>query len=136
MKRETPKRHSIQARVYYEDTDAGGIVYHAKYLHFAERGRTEFLRALGYDHARTRADHAMHWVVSRLGIVYRAPAKLDDLLDVETEVASCTATRLGLKQVIRRADKVVAELDVEIVALGLSGRPVRIPPQLRQIWGG
>jgi acyl-CoA thioester hydrolase len=123
-------------RIYYEDTDDGGIVYHANYLKFAERGRTEWLRALGYDHKRILAEDNLILVVRHVEIDYRAPAKLDDLLEVRTETAEWGNTSITLKQSVHRNDKLLAELKVTIVAITPDGKAVRIPPHLRQIFGG
>jgi acyl-CoA thioester hydrolase len=127
--------HSIQARVYYEDTDAGGIVYHSNYFKFAERGRTEMLRALGYDHHQVRADHNLMLVVRHAEIDWRASGKLDDLLDIKTDVVACGNTSMTMKQVISRGNTVLAEIKIVVVAVSDIGRAVRIPPQLRQIFG-
>ena len=123
-------------RIYYEDTDAGGIVYHANYLKFAERARTEYLRSKGYDHQRILAEDKLILVVRHEEIDYRAPAKLDDLLEMRTETSEWGNTSLTLKQAVYRADKLLAELKVTIVAVSKEGKAVRIPPHLRQIFGG
>ncbi len=128
--------HAIQVRVYYEDTDAEGIVYYANYLKFAERGRTEFLRAIGYGHHQALAEHKLVLVVRRAEIEYLAPAKLDDWLDISTEVVDFRNSSLTMKQTIRCKDKVLAEITVLIVAVGASGKAVRLPPHLRQIFEG
>lgn len=127
--------HHIPARVYYEDTDAGGIVYHANYLKFSERGRTEFLRALGYDHHQVRAEHNLMLVVRHAEIDYRASGKLDDMLDISTEVVEFGNTSLTMKHIISRGDTVLAEIKVVVVAVSGIGKAARIPPQLRQIFG-
>ena len=127
--------HHIPARVYYEDTDAGGIVYHANYLKFSERGRTEFLRALGYDHHQVRVEHNLMLVVRHAEIDYRASGKLDDMLDISTEVIEFGNTSLTMKHIISREDTVLAEIKVVVVAVSGIGKAARIPPQLRQIFG-
>lgn len=129
-----PEPYIFPIRIYYEDTDAGGIVYHANYLKFAERGRTEYLRSLGYDHRRMLAEDNLILVVRHIEIDYRAPARLDDLLEVRTETASWGNTSIVLKQTIHRADKLLAELKVTVVAITPEGKAVRIPPHLRQIF--
>lgn len=129
------KPHHIPARVYYEDTDAGGIVYHANYLKFSERGRTEFLRALGYDHHQVRAEHNIMLVVRHAEIDYRASGKLDDLLDISTEVTEFGNSSMQMQHIISRGDTVLAEIKVVIVAVSGIGKAARIPPQLRQIFG-
>jgi acyl-CoA thioester hydrolase len=130
------KSFRFPIRVYYEDTDAGGIVYHANYLKFAERGRTEWLRATGHDHQKVLADHKLILVVRHAEIDYRAPARLDDLLDVRTEILAFGNTSFDLKQEIVRGDKLLAELKITIVAVTKEGKPLRLPPQLRQIFEG
>ncbi|MDD4615705.1 MAG: tol-pal system-associated acyl-CoA thioesterase [Alphaproteobacteria bacterium] len=127
----------IQARVYYEDTDSGGVVYYANYLRFAERGRTEFLRKLGFNHHQVREEHNSVLVVRHVDVDYLAPAKLDDLLDVSTEVIDCKNSSLMMKQTISRDGAALVEMKVQIVAVGMaSGKAVRLPPQLRQIFDG
>ncbi len=124
------------ARVYYEDTDAGGIVYHANYLKFAERARTEWLRAMGYDHRRVLAEHNLILVVRHAEIDFRAPARLDDLLEVKSELNAIGNTSLDLKQAVYCGDKLLAELKIIVVAITPEGKPLRLPPHLRQIFGG
>jgi len=130
-----PNFYTFPIRIYYEDTDAGGIVYHANYLKFAERGRTELLRTLGYDHKKVLAEHNLILVVRHIEIEYRAPARLDDLLEVRTEALSIGNTSIGLKQAVYREDKLLADLKVTVVAINPQGKALRLPPQLRQIFG-
>jgi acyl-CoA thioester hydrolase len=133
---EQPKHPFVwPIRIYYEDTDAGGIVYHANYLKFAERGRTELLHALGYHHRQVLAEHNLILVVRHIEIDYRAPARLGDLLEVRTEATDCGNTSFTLKQGIYRDDKLLADLKVVIVAITPEGKALRLPPQLRQIFG-
>lgn len=124
----------LTCRVYYEDTDAGGIVYHANFLKFAERARTEALRAGGYDHKRVMDEFGLLLVVKHIEIDYKAPARLDDLLTVVTDVVAPGNTSLTLKQTLVRESTVLAVLKVVIVAITPEGRPMRWPPQLRQIF--
>jgi acyl-CoA thioester hydrolase len=131
-----PDTHRFPIRIYYEDTDAGGIVYHANYLKFAERARTEYLRSKGYDHRRILAEDKFILVVRHEEIDYQAPAKLDDLLEVRTETLEWGNTSITLKQSVYRNDKLLAELKVTIVAVSPEGKAVRIPPHLRQIFSG
>jgi len=125
----------MTARVYYEDTDAEGVVYYANYLRFAERGRTEFLRALGYDHHQVRNKFSLFLVVRRAEIDFLASAKLDDLLDIQTETTEVRHASLTMKQVISCNGKIYAQINVVLVAVSQLGKPTRIPPQLRQIFG-
>ena len=132
----TPEPFSISARVYYEDTDAGGVVYHANYFKFAERARTELLRHAGWDRPRQEKELGVAFLVRQAEIDYRAPARLDDLLHVTAEVLAIGNTSLTLRQCISRDDKVLAEIKIVLVAVNNEGKPVRFPPQLRLISGG
>jgi acyl-CoA thioester hydrolase len=126
--------HVFACRVYYEDTDAAGIVYYANYLRFAERARTEMLRAGGLEHARFYAETGIMLAVRRCVADYLAPARLDDLLSIESRITALRGATLELAQVVRRdtgADLV--RMTVTLVALLASGKPTRIPPQLRDL---
>lgn len=125
--------HVYHLRVYYEDTDAGGIVYHANYLRFAERARTEALRELGLPHAAMVEQFALMFVVRRIEIDYLRPARLDDSLAVVTRAEAVGGASARLRQAITAEDGTelaVAHVDLACVALGES-RPRRIPPQWR-----
>ncbi|MFY9288318.1 MAG: YbgC/FadM family acyl-CoA thioesterase [Alphaproteobacteria bacterium] len=128
------KPHTLQCRVYYEDTDAAGIIYHPNFLKFAERARTEALRAGGYDHHQVKAEFGLVIVVKLIEIDFKATGKLDDLLDVVTEVVAQGNTSLTMRQTISRGSTVLAVLKVVLVAITPEGRPSRWPPQLRQIF--
>jgi len=128
--------HTLPIRVYYEDTDAGGIVYHASYLRFGERGRTEALRAAGYDHPRVMADFNLLLIVRHIEIDYRASGKLDDMLHLHTDIAAIGNTSITMTQTFLRGETVLAVMKVVVVGVSPAGRAVRIPPQLRQIFGG
>src|SRR5436190_8832680 len=123
--------HSMPLRVYYEDTDAAGIVYYANYLKFAERGRTEMMRELGFAHSGIVAQSGIVFTVRRLSADYRQPARLDDLLSVETRVMEIAGATLLLDQRICRDGEVLASLDVLVACVGRDGRPRRVPPALR-----
>lgn len=120
-------------RVYYEDTDAGGIVYHANYLRFAERARTEMLRCLGFDQERLRSEHGLGFVVRRCGIDFRAPARLDDRLEVRTWFASLRGAALEARQAIHNATDgaLLVVLDLTIALVNAAGRPARLPVDMR-----
>ena len=123
--------HCMAARVYYEDTDASGLVYYANYLKFAERGRTEMLRSLGFGHPDLRERAGIVFTVRRCTIDYLAAAHLDDWLTVETRVAAIGAATLSLDQRIQRGADVLATLDVLVACVGEGGRPRRVPAALR-----
>ena len=122
--------HRFPVRVYYEDTDAGGIVYHAQYLCFAERARTELLREAGTDHHRLLADHGGVFAVRRATVDFRRPARLDDALIVETRALGCSGVRLTLHQDIKRDDEPLVRIEVELAFISLDLRPRRLPSRL------
>jgi acyl-CoA thioester hydrolase len=125
--------HELVVRVYYEDTDAAGIVYHANYLRFAERGRTELLRSLGYDHGRLAGTHGLVFAVVRCEIDFVRPARLDDLLQVRTRVVAIRGARLELAQLVMREDAVVARVTVTLAVVDVATmRPGRVPDELRR----
>jgi acyl-CoA thioester hydrolase len=123
--------HTMILRVYYEDTDAGGIVYHANYLKFAERARTEMMRAFGFAHSGLAAATGIVFTVRQLSADYRLPARLDDRLSVETRIVEIGGARLRLDQRVCRDGEALAVLDVLVACVGPDGRPRRIPPALR-----
>lgn len=122
-------RHEMAVRVYYEDTDAAQMVYHAGYLRFAERARTELLRVQGISQAHLREAHGLGFAVRRCEIDYRAPARLDDLLLVRTHVRAHTRVQATLAQAIAHAGdgRPIADLVVNVVCLDSQGRPARMP---------
>ena len=124
--------HVLEMRVYYEDTDAGGVVYHAAYLRFAERARTELMRALGFDHAGLRERDGLAFAVRRCEAEFLRPARLDDLVEVHTLLAGASAARLRFAQTVRRGGDVLVEMKLQIVCLRPDGRPARIPDRLRR----
>lgn len=124
--------HHLPIRVYYEDTDFSGNVYHAAYLHFFERGRTELLRDLGVHHSELVKD-GIAFAVRSMQIDFIAAAHIDDLLEVTTEVASATAARLNLIQTISRDGSEITRAEVQVVAIRLDGRATRLPDGLRRL---
>ncbi|MBP2298055.1 tol-pal system-associated acyl-CoA thioesterase [Azospirillum picis] len=127
--------HRFPLRVYYEDTDAGGIVYHANYLRFAERARTEMLYLMGFrqvEMARGEGDvTGVSFAVRRLTIDFDAPAKLEDTLEVETRIVDIRGASFAVAQVIRRGGRVLARADLQLVTIGRAGRAVRLPEPVR-----
>lgn len=124
--------HSLPIRIYYEDTDFSGNVYHAAYLKFFERGRTELLRDLGIHHHEL-ADQGLAFAVRSMELDFIAAARIDDLLTVSTTVADATGVRLVLDQTISREDKIITSAKVTVVAIKMSGGPARLPPHLRAL---
>ena len=132
------RRFSIRVRVYYEDTDAGGIVYHATYLRWMERARTDWLRALGERHVELAESTGVQFVVSELAIRYRRPARLDDLLDVDLEVAELRRASMRLVQRTRPAGggEAIADADVRVAVMDRrTGRPAGLPRRLLDTLG-
>lgn len=122
--------HSFRLRVYYEDTDLAGIVYYANYLKFIERARSEWVRDLGIDQAKLKADGGGVFAVRRVVADYRAPARFDDMLDVTTDYLSHSGARLELRQCVLRDDKLLFEAQVTLVCLADTGRPQPLPARL------
>lgn len=123
--------HVFPLRVYYEDTDAAGIVYYANYLKFAERARTEMLRSRGFDHRRLDARDGVVFAVRACSADYLLPARLDDALEVHTRVTHIGGATLEADQDIKREDAVLTRLKVRLACINQAGRPVRIPAAIR-----
>ncbi len=128
--------HQITLRVYYEDTDLAGVVYYANYLRFIERARTEALRDLGIDQAALKRDRGLVFVVCRLTIDYLSPAVFDDLLEVRTRVTRLRGASLEMAQEIRRGDACLSRAAVTIACMDATGRPQRLPGDVRDRLGG
>jgi acyl-CoA thioester hydrolase len=124
--------HRFPVRIYYEDTDFSGNVYHAAYLKFFERGRTEFLRDAGIHHSELAAQ-GVAFAVRSMDIQFDGAAHIDDLLTVTTAVASATGARLMLTQTIMRADTVLTRASVLVVAIKTTGGPARMPAAVRAL---
>jgi acyl-CoA thioester hydrolase len=118
-------------RVYYEDTDAAGIVYYANYLKFAERARTEMLRRLGFEQQRLMRDGGIAFAVRRCTADYLLPARLDDALGIETRLLDIGAATLDIEQRVWRGDDLLVCLEVRLACLNAGLKPVRIPAELR-----
>ena len=128
--------HRFGLRVYYEDTDLAGIVYYANHLKFIERARTEWVRDLGVDQARLRAETGVVFAVRRIEADYLRPAKFDDELVVETRAVAVTGARIVLEQDILRLGERLFAAVVTLVCLTDDGHPARLPPLLRLAIGG
>jgi acyl-CoA thioester hydrolase len=127
-------QHSFPLRVYYEDTDFSGVVYHASYLRFLERGRTEFIRACGIDQQKLHRETGVYFVVRRMEIDWIKPALMDDELVVETAPATLRGASMILSQRILRGDEVLTTAEV-VVAILKDGRPTRLPDSFRAAFG-
>lgn len=124
--------HTFPIRIYYEDTDFSGNVYHAAYLKFFERARTEFLRDAGIHHSELAAE-GLAFAVRSMQIDFIAPAHIDDLLRVETEPVSATGARLTLRQTILRDGEILVGAELIVVAIRTSGGAARLPAALRAL---
>jgi acyl-CoA thioester hydrolase len=126
--------HRYRLRVYFEDTDAGGMVYYANYLKFAERARTEMLRAAGFNHAEMVAMDGSMLVVRRCAADFRRSARLDDEVEVATRVIGLSGATVDLEQVIRRVEgETLVRLEVSVACITEKGRPTRLPERLRSL---
>jgi len=128
------RSHRFEIRVYYEDTDFSGAVYHAAYLHFFERGRTEFLRAEGIHHSELAKD-GVAFAVRSMEIEFPRAARIDDLLVVDTAVVEVSGARLTLDQSIERGDELITRARVVVVAVK-DGRAARLPKPVLAAFGG
>jgi acyl-CoA thioester hydrolase len=128
-------RHRLAVRVYFEDTDFSGFVYHTSYLRWCERGRTEFLRCLGISHSRLLDGEEdgvpCAFAVRRMGIDFLKPARIDDIIEVVTRARDAGKASITLMQEIRRGDAVLFRLDAQCVLVSLDGRLLRLPASIR-----
>jgi len=126
----------LPIRVYYEDTDAGGVVFYANYLKFAERGRTELLRSAGFENKSLMDNEGILFVVHRVEADYLGPARLDDVLTVKTVVDTIGNSSFTMKQSVLRGDKILCDMSIRLVCVTLEGRPVRVPDHLKKALSG
>ena len=126
------KTHILPVRVYYEDTDVSGIVYHANYLRFLERGRSEALRLAGVHHmVMMSGEEPVAWTIRRIEIDYARPAKLDDALEVHTRYRVLACARLNGEQCVKRNGEDLVTAKIEAALITMTGRPRRIPDEVR-----
>ncbi len=125
-------KHSINIRIYYEDTDAGGIVYNANYLKFAERGRTEFLRETGFQSSIIHSKHSTIFVVRNVEIDFIKPAILDDLLDLRTSIEELRNTSFTMRQQVFKDGILITDMKVVLVCVNTNTyKAVRIPEDVK-----
>jgi acyl-CoA thioester hydrolase len=123
--------HILPLRVYYEDTDAIGIVYYANWLRFLERGRTELLRLLGQAHSALREERGINWVVRRCTVDYLKPARLDETIEIRTSCGDLRGASLVMHQEARRGGETLVRADLLVACMSNDGRPARLPPAMR-----
>jgi acyl-CoA thioester hydrolase len=130
--------HRLVQRVYYEDTDFSGLVYHARYLHFLERGRTDYLRCLGCEQSAlvSMDEEGLVFVVHRMEIDFKAPARMDDILTVTTRTEKAGGAKMVLVQEIRRSETLLIAAKVIIAVINRSGRPRRLPDSIASSFNG
>ena len=120
------REHRLPVRVYYEDTDFTGLVYHANYVRYFERGRSDCLRLMGIGHAELLdGDQPMAFVVSKMGLYFLRPARIDDQLVVRTHYDAIRGPRLQIAQAVTRGDDILCRAEVEVVCIHMDGRPRR-----------
>ncbi len=129
----TQAGHRLNQRVYYEDTDFSGVVYHARYLHFLERGRTDYLRLLGVEQGSLVLEEdreGLVFVVHRMEIDFKSPARMDDILTILTSTEKAGGAKMILDQEIRRGEQLLIAARVIIAVINAAGRPRRLPEGL------
>ena len=129
--------HHLFARVYYDDTDFNGVVYHARYLEFFERGRSEFIRlsmARNQEPLATQESEKLGWVVHKMALNYHKSARFDDILDIRTKITKVTGARIVMAQEIFRNDLSLVSADVQLALVNSEGRPTRIPDAFIESW--
>lgn len=130
-----PLVFSLPLRVYFQDTDAGGVVYHANYLNFMERARTEWMRSFGYSNGGLLKEFGVVFVVRSLKLDYLKPALLDDMLEVTAQIKDVGRSRVSLLQSVRRDQQVLTEAEVHLVCVSLQNfKPVSVPEVLLKQW--
>ena len=117
-------------KVYYEDTDAGGVVYYANYLKFLERARTEALRSIGYSNQKVKKDFGLLIIVKACNIEYKKSASLEDELTIRSFVKSITKTSFFMNQIVTNGDDTIVEAQVHLVFINDLGKPVKIPDEI------
>lgn len=123
--------HKHPIRIYYEDTDAGGIVYHASHIRFCERGRTEFLRSIGYLNSQVEEETGVLFVVRHMDVDYLRPARLDDLLELRTSVIKVKNTSFIMHQELYKDEVLVFSMDVVLACITHKEKLVKIPETVR-----
>ncbi|WP_029076648.1 tol-pal system-associated acyl-CoA thioesterase [Kaistia adipata] len=131
--RHTPEGHVLPVRIYFEDTDFSGVVYHGSYVRFLERGRSDYVRLLGVHHSALDAGETgepIAFAVHRMEIDFKRPARIDDVVEVVTRPKEVRGARILLNQTIRRGSEVLIEAVVTVVLVNRAGRAQRIPESL------
>lgn len=123
--------HDFPIRIYYDDTDAGGVVYYANYLKFVERARTEYLRALGFENSKIRHDFGIIIVVKSVEADYLSPARLDDVLTIQTRLLTVKNTSFVMEQKAIKNEACIFKMTIVLVCVNEEGRPTKMPDVLK-----
>ena len=126
------KNFNFQIKVYYEDTDAGGVVYYANYLKFLERARSEAVYSLGFTNKSLLDNHGVLLIVKSCNIEYKKPAQFEDMLEVVSEAISFTKTSFLMKQNILRNDELISNAEIHLVAVDKNGKATKLPEELKK----
>ena len=126
------KKFSFKVKVYYEDTDVGGVVYYANYLKFLERARSEAIYSLGYTNSSILKKFEVLLIVKSCKIDYKKPAMFEDTLEILSEVKSFTKTSFLMKQIILRNNEVISDAEIHLVSVDKNGKPSKIPEEFKQ----
>tara|TARA_B100000676_G_C17971451_1_gene783542 strand:- start:57 stop:455 length:399 start_codon:yes stop_codon:yes gene_type:complete len=126
------KKFNFIVKVYYEDTDAGGVVYYANYLKFLERARSEAIYSLGYTNSSIHKKFGVLLIVKSCNIDYKKPARFEDTLEITSEVISFTKTSILMKQVIFKDSEIISKAEIHLVSVDKNGKPSKIPEDLKK----
>ena len=126
------KKFKFNVKIYYEDTDSGGVVYYANYLKFLERARSETLYSLDFTNSGLLENHGILLIVKSCNIEYKKPAKFEDKLEIISEVLTFTKTSFIMKQDIMRKDEIISVAEIHLVAVDKNGKPSKIPEEFKQ----
>ncbi len=126
------KKFSFTVKIYYEDTDAGGVVYYANYLKFLERARSEAIYSLGYTNSSILERFGVLLIVKSCNIEYKKPARFEDTLEIISEIKSFTKTSFLMKQSILRNNKIISDAEIHLVSVDKNGKPSKIPEDLKK----
>ena len=127
------KQFKHKVKIYYEDTDAGGVVYYANYLKYLERARSEAIYSLGLTNANLQKDHDTLIIVKSCNIEYKKPAKFEDELEIISSILSKTRTSFTMLQIIKKNEEIISEATVQLVTVNKEGKPIKIPEILNNL---
>ena len=127
------KQFKHKVKIYYEDTDAGGVVYYANYLKYLERARSEAIYSLGLTNTNLQKDHDTSIIVKSCNIEYKKPAKFEDELEIISSILSKTKTSFTMLQIIKKNEEIISEATVQLVTVNKEGKPIKIPEILNNL---